>query len=172
MKKNYYAQLGVSRTATQAQLHSAYREQSRRWHPDRPDGDAERFRDMSEAYRCLIDSEARAKYDTARAEWLAEHAAIDCPSCGQTLRIPMMGVGFRCVFCKTVLTEWTTSGRIKVQGINFLANASQLAGGLATATVDIAADRATELAGELQGRLIEWTRKQLGLKGKRKKKGS
>jgi molecular chaperone DnaJ len=65
-KRDYYETLGVSRTATDADIKQAYRQLAKQWHPDRNPGDAaaeERFKDLSEAYSVLIDAEKRRRYD-------------------------------------------------------------------------------------------------------------
>ena len=63
--KDYYATLGVDRTATQAEIKRAYRKLARRYHPDvskEPDAEA-RFKEVAEAHEALIDPERRAAYD-------------------------------------------------------------------------------------------------------------
>jgi molecular chaperone DnaJ len=58
--------LGVSRTSTDQEIKSAYRKLALQHHPDRnPDnpGAEERFKECSEAYAILADSEKRARYD-------------------------------------------------------------------------------------------------------------
>ncbi len=58
--------LGVSRTANDQEIKSAYRKLALQHHPDRnPDnpGAEERFKECSEAYAILADSEKRARYD-------------------------------------------------------------------------------------------------------------
>lgn len=58
--------LAVSRTASEAEIKSAYRKMALQFHPDRNPGDAaseERFKECSEAYSVLIDSDKRAAYD-------------------------------------------------------------------------------------------------------------
>jgi len=58
--------LGVSRTATDQEIKSSYRKLALQHHPDRnpdnPDAE-ERFKECSEAYAILADSEKRARYD-------------------------------------------------------------------------------------------------------------
>lgn len=62
--KDYYAILGVSRDASQDELKKAYRKKAIRWHPDKnPDNleeANEKFKDISEAYEVLSDSQKRA----------------------------------------------------------------------------------------------------------------
>ncbi len=66
VKRDYYEVLGVSRTSTDQEIKSAYRKLALQHHPDRnPDnpGAEERFKECSEAYAILADSEKRARYD-------------------------------------------------------------------------------------------------------------
>ncbi len=65
-KQDYYETLGVSRTATAAELKKAYRRMAMKYHPDRnPDNaDAEaHFKEAKEAYEMLSDAQKRAAYD-------------------------------------------------------------------------------------------------------------
>lgn len=58
--------LGVSRTATDQEIKSAYRKLALQHHPDRNPGNPEaeeKFKECSEAYAILADSEKRARYD-------------------------------------------------------------------------------------------------------------
>ncbi|HLX29475.1 MAG TPA: DnaJ C-terminal domain-containing protein [Casimicrobiaceae bacterium] len=63
--KDYYATLGVSKTATDAQIKAAYRKLARKYHPDvsKEAGAEEKFKEVSEAYETLKDPEKRAAYD-------------------------------------------------------------------------------------------------------------
>lgn len=63
--KDYYATLGVARTATQDEVKRAYRKLARKYHPDvSKEADAEtRFKEVAEAHEALIDPERRAAYD-------------------------------------------------------------------------------------------------------------
>ena len=65
-RKDYYVTLGVTRGSTQEEIRKAYRALARRFHPDRNDDDAEsvqRFREITEAYDTLGDTERRKQYD-------------------------------------------------------------------------------------------------------------
>jgi len=77
-KRDYYDVLGVDKTAAEKEVKKAYRRVAMKYHPDRnPDGpDAdEKFKEATEAYDVLMDSEKRAAYDQYG------HAGVD-PSMG------------------------------------------------------------------------------------------
>lgn len=73
-KKDYYEVLGVDRHADDNTLKRAYRKLAKKYHPDTNAGNAqaeERFKEVTEAYNVLSDSEKRKLYDRFG------HAAFD-----------------------------------------------------------------------------------------------
>jgi molecular chaperone DnaJ len=65
-KRDYYEVLGVERNASDQEIKSSYRKLAMQYHPDRNPGNPQaedRFKEASEAYSVLIDSEKRARYD-------------------------------------------------------------------------------------------------------------
>ncbi|HVM00786.1 MAG TPA: molecular chaperone DnaJ [Egibacteraceae bacterium] len=68
-EKDYYATLGVSKDATQAEISKAYRKLARELHPDaRPDDPRaeSRFKEVSEAHSVLSNPDKRKEYDEVR----------------------------------------------------------------------------------------------------------
>ena len=77
-KRDYYEVLGVQKTATDAELKSAFRQAAKKYHPDLHPNDTEaeaKFKEVNEAYNVLSDPQKRAQYDQFG------HAAFD-PSAG------------------------------------------------------------------------------------------
>lgn len=65
-KKDYYEVLGVARTSTAVEIKSAYRNMAKKCHPDLHPGDAAaelQFKEITEAYEVLSDTQKRAAYD-------------------------------------------------------------------------------------------------------------
>lgn len=70
--KDYYATLGVSKTASAKDVKQAFRKLARKYHPDVNPGDktAEaRFKEINEAYEVIGDPEKRKKYDELGSNW-------------------------------------------------------------------------------------------------------
>jgi curved DNA-binding protein len=70
--KDYYAVLGVPRTASEKEIHTAFRKLARRHHPDMNQGDKtaeERFKEINEAHEVLGDPDKRKKYDELGPRW-------------------------------------------------------------------------------------------------------
>ncbi|HEX8296734.1 MAG TPA: J domain-containing protein [Chthoniobacteraceae bacterium] len=70
--KDYYATLGVPKTASHDDIRKAFRKLARQFHPDvaKDKKTAEsKFKEINEAYEVLSDPEKRQKYDTLGADW-------------------------------------------------------------------------------------------------------
>jgi curved DNA-binding protein len=72
--KDYYAVLGVPRTASQSEIKKAFRKLARTHHPDTKPGDSaaeRRFKEANEANAVLSDPDKRALYDRLGSDWEA-----------------------------------------------------------------------------------------------------
>lgn len=69
--KDYYEILGVKRSASDAEIKSAFRKLARKYHPDvNKTKEAEsKFKDINEAYEVLSDKQKRQRYDSLGANW-------------------------------------------------------------------------------------------------------
>ena len=78
-KQDFYEILGISKSASQAEIKKAYRKMAIKYHPDKNPGDKtaeENFKKASEAYEVLSDENKKARYDQYG------HAAFDGPQGG------------------------------------------------------------------------------------------
>ena len=85
-KRDYYDVLGINKASTQAEIKSAYRKLAKKLHPDNKEtGDAEKFKEATEAYSVLSDESKKQTYDQFG------HSAFDQSAGGQN---PFSGTGF------------------------------------------------------------------------------
>jgi molecular chaperone DnaJ len=80
-RKDYYSILGVPTGASGEEIKSAYRRLARRFHPDMEGAsDAERFRDIQEAYETLASPDKRRAYDLTRGDEIPiRHGSMSGP---------------------------------------------------------------------------------------------
>ncbi len=77
--KDYYKILGVSKTASDAEIKKAFKSMARKYHPDmHPEADkakmTEKFKDINEAYTVLSDKQKRTIYDQVGQEGYQNYA--------------------------------------------------------------------------------------------------
>jgi hypothetical protein len=68
-ERDYYADLGVASTATDAEIKAAYRRMATKWHPDHNSGDKkaeDKFKMIAKAYAVLADPDQKKAYDESR----------------------------------------------------------------------------------------------------------
>ncbi len=76
--RDYYATLGVAKTASEKEIKAAFRKLARKHHPDVNPGNSAaeaKFKEINEAYEVLGDAEKRRKYDELGANWKAYEQA-------------------------------------------------------------------------------------------------
>ncbi len=79
-KRDYYEVLGVSRSASEQEVKSAYRKLAVKYHPDKNQGNKEteeRFKEAAEAYSVLGDPQKRAQYDRFGHSGMGNSAGFD-----------------------------------------------------------------------------------------------
>lgn len=77
--RDFYAILGVTRSADAAQIKSAYRKLAKQYHPDANPGvdTTEKFQEINRAYEVLTDPQLKSKYDMFGEQGLGTSAASD-----------------------------------------------------------------------------------------------
>ncbi len=63
-KRDYYEVLGVDKKASKDDIKKAFHKLAHKYHPDKKEGDADKFKEVSEAYSILADDKKRAEYDS------------------------------------------------------------------------------------------------------------
>jgi len=63
MGKDYYKILNIEKSANQDEIKRAFRKLAHKYHPDKPDGDEAKFKEINEAYQVLGNAEKRSQYD-------------------------------------------------------------------------------------------------------------
>ncbi|MSR70869.1 molecular chaperone DnaJ [Candidatus Kaiserbacteria bacterium] len=63
-KRDYYELLGVQKSASKEEIKKAFHKLAHKYHPDKKEGDADKFKEVSEAYSILSDDKRRAEYDS------------------------------------------------------------------------------------------------------------
>ena len=61
--KDYYTILGVEKNASREDIQKAFRKLAHQYHPDKKEGDVNKFKEVNEAYRVLSNPQKRAQYD-------------------------------------------------------------------------------------------------------------
>ncbi len=63
MSKDYYKVLGVDKSASHDEIKKAFRKLAHKYHPDKADGNEEKFKEINEAYQVVGDEDKRKKFD-------------------------------------------------------------------------------------------------------------
>ena len=64
MNKDYYKILGVDKKASKTEIKKAFHKLAHKYHPDKANGNEDKFKEASEAYAVLSDDRKRSEYDT------------------------------------------------------------------------------------------------------------
>lgn len=69
MGKDYYKILGVDKTASEDEIKKAFRKLAHKYHPDKKDGDEEKFKEVNEAFQVVGKADKRKQYDQFGADF-------------------------------------------------------------------------------------------------------
>lgn len=72
MAKDYYKILGVEKGASEEEIKKAFRKLAHQYHPDKPGGNEEKFKEINEAFQVLGDKEKRGRYDQFGSDFDAQ----------------------------------------------------------------------------------------------------
>lgn len=64
MAHDYYKVLGIEKNASADEIKKAFRKLAQQYHPDKPNGDEKKFKEINEAYTVLSNEQKRKQYDT------------------------------------------------------------------------------------------------------------
>ncbi len=70
--EDFYSILNIPEDADRKDIKKAFRELAKQHHPDKPDGDSQKFRQIARAYKILFDPESRNDYDKTLENFRAE----------------------------------------------------------------------------------------------------
>lgn len=63
MSKDYYDILGIAKNSSEDEIKKAFYKKAHQYHPDKKNGNAEKFKEVNEAYQVLSNKEKKAQYD-------------------------------------------------------------------------------------------------------------
>lgn len=111
--KDYYAVLGIPRTANESEIKSAFRKKAREVHPDTHPNDPgaeEKFKDVNEAYEVLSDASKRRMYDRFGEDWQRYRDAGIDPDDPTFGRSQPGGTRYRTTSSDDGFEQWFTGG--------------------------------------------------------------
>jgi len=152
--KDYYKTLGVSKTATEGEIKTAYRKLARRYHPDvNKDPQAEeKFKELNEAYQVLSDPEKR-KSMTSLAQ---NGSAINLPAGSQVVLIGADGSRRRKVVSEATALFRRKSSMTCSETLAASRTSSTRFSGRAGLALDLLTAAAADLRHEPRRELSQW----------------